>query len=1726
MYLLTILLVISTSLSCLAQTSASLSTKGPVESVQPSIQVNSSEVTSTNFSDYNETISTTPLSSTTFINQANTEDDGDLKTSTNYSGYDNGIVIASPKPATVLPNPCGNHNGNCSDICLDLGNGTRRCGCNYGVLSSDDLSCEAPDSFVVFARALQLEFYPIDDSVNRAPPYPPITDANYMKNVIAVTFDYENKRLIYSDIKSATINSVFFNGTDFRVIATNQSNVEGLSLDRQTSDLWWTSNNDSSIYRLNLKIARYPQKIIDLGPEDKLRGIAVHGCRYFVYWANWNPNAPAIQRAYLSGYNITSIITTGIKMPNAVTIDHQLQKLYWTDARLDKIERCDLDGTNRAIIISKTPKHPFAAAAYGSFIFWTDWGGQGVYRADKLFGNDVKAILTKINNPRGIAVVAKDSDDCLKNPCGFINGGCSDICSVSLNMTVQCSCFEGRTLLDGHRCMNNRTAEAKCNSTQFECDDGVCIPYELTCDLISHCVNGSDESLKLCANRDCPFDFYRCINGKCIRDAMLCDGKIDCPDGGDEANCSCSGDMFKCPGGPCIPASRRCDRDADCPDISDELDCPPPDCEIYKQSISFNENAEFIRCNRTPICIHPEWICDAQNDCLDWSDEANCAPKYNNSNGTCDPNWFQCKTGLCIPKAWKCDRDNDCVNENTTVTSDEQDCTYKCHDDQFQCNNQDCIPADWKCDGHNDCQDNSDENPEVCSSKVCPHDYFNCTSGQCIPLYWVCDGEIDCHDANGSDENLPEGCNFQKCKPNEFSCKNHQCILKKFYCDGDDDCGDKSDEPPNCRSSKCLSDQFECMNKKCIPKLWICNGVPDCPEGSDESDDLCRNNNKTSNLCPADNFQCANGNCVLPDVLCDGKNNCGDYSDENKCNVNECQWRQSDCSQICEDMPIGYKCSCHAGFEAIDGGKICKDIDECKVDRPCSQICRNTYGSYSCSCVPGYYSANNGSSCKANSDIEPYLLFADRYSIAYSDLKGHNLRLKVHNLTNAIGLDFDWEEKCIYWSEVSQAGSSINKACSKDHNDTLLPPSSVVKIHTVHIQSPDGLAVDWFAKNLYWSDKGRRTIEVSKLDGSFRKILLKDDLQLPRAIALDPSEGYMYWTDWGENPYIGKSGMDGSNSFRLINESLGWPNALTIDYITRELFWADAKEDYISVSNLDGSRRHIIVHKANSRFISRVFAITLFEDYLYWTDWERHTIAMCHKYHCNSSSKVLSLSERPMDIHIYHPFRQINPKFENPCNLLNCSGLCLLRPGLTHQAVGVCSCPDDHVLGPNGRSCISNCSDSQFRCKRTMKCISKKWVCDKHDDCKDGSDEPEQCKLSSCETGFFTCRNGSCIPVNQFCDGISQCSDGSDEECGHNLIDRCAECTIEGCKSICLNGGSCYMDEQQAKCNCQNGYNGSRCEYNICNCKNGATCLASGGEGKCICSPGFTGKLCETVTDPKCDNFICLNGGYCMVKDDLPYCECPAGWKGSKCEKVKTGDEICDHYCLNSGNCTFTGGHFPPSCRCPAGWIGPRCQIAEGCKGFCLNGGLCKLTSDPLKTPYCICPPLSEGKRCEKARSSSTAGPGSIPRNYRQTPDWKVAMTVITICVVVVTLVFLIMFGLRIRARSRAFMHQRIDESAANLEISNPMFGDDVEDDCYTTEHPTQTFSLKSEDKSKNFSNPMYEFQQTIDEEKRNLLVEKNDMTEFPKDELNGESNGVIGDGLPGNSRKTFKSDS
>ena len=53
------------------------------------------------------------------------------------------------------------------------------------------------------------------------------------------------------------------------------------------------------------------------------------------------------------------------------------------------------------------------------------------------------------------------------------------------------------------------------------------------------------------------------------------------------------------------------------------------------------------------------------------------------------------------------------------------------------------------------------------------------------------------------------------------------------------------------------------------------------------------------------------------------------------------------------------------------------------------------------------------------------------------------------------------------------------------------------------INSPEGLALDWLAKRLYWVDDMTNTVEVVKTDGSDRRVL-KDGLDRPRDIVVDP----------------------------------------------------------------------------------------------------------------------------------------------------------------------------------------------------------------------------------------------------------------------------------------------------------------------------------------------------------------------------------------------------------------------------------------------------------------------------------------------------------------------------------------------------------------------------------------------------------------------------------------------
>ena len=52
---------------------------------------------------------------------------------------------------------------------------------------------------------------------------------------------------------------------------------------------------------------------------------------------------------------------------------------------------------------------------------------------------------------------------------------------------------------------------------------------------------------------------------------------------------------------------------------------------------------------------------------------------------------------------------------------------------------------------------------------------------------------------------------------------------------------------------------------------------------------------------------------------------------------------------------------------------------------------------------------------------------------------------------------------------------------------------------------------------------------------------------------------YVFWSDWGTKPFIGRVGMDGSQQKYIVTTDIYWPNGVTVDYASDRLFWVDAQ---------------------------------------------------------------------------------------------------------------------------------------------------------------------------------------------------------------------------------------------------------------------------------------------------------------------------------------------------------------------------------------------------------------------------------------------------------------------------------------------------------------------------------------------------------------------------------------
>jgi len=123
-----------------------------------------------------------------------------------------------------------------------------------------------------------------------------------------------------------------------------------------------------------------------------------------MYWTDWGKD-PKIERAALDGSHRIILVQTSVTWPNGLTIDYLSRKIYWADAKLDKIEVMNLDGSNRRVVLNDNVPHIFGLTVLGKHLYWTDWQRRAIESVNKRTGKHRKKIIDSLPDLMGLKAV-------------------------------------------------------------------------------------------------------------------------------------------------------------------------------------------------------------------------------------------------------------------------------------------------------------------------------------------------------------------------------------------------------------------------------------------------------------------------------------------------------------------------------------------------------------------------------------------------------------------------------------------------------------------------------------------------------------------------------------------------------------------------------------------------------------------------------------------------------------------------------------------------------------------------------------------------------------------------------------------------------------------------------------------------------------------------------------------------------------------------------------------------------------------------------------------------------------------------------------------------------------------------------------------------------------------------------------------------------------------------
>ena len=140
---------------------------------------------------------------------------------------------------------------------------------------------------------------------------------------------------------------------------------------------------------------------------------------------------------------------------------------------------------------------------------------------------------------------------------------------------------------------------------------------------------------------------------------------------------------------------------------------------------------------------------------------------------------------------------------------------------------------------------------------------------------------------------------------------------------------------------------------------------------------------------------------------------------------------------------------------------------------------------------------------------------------------------------------------------------------------SLNPDGSDPKTLVTRCRLPDGLAVDWAAGYIYWTNMGiphrnDGSIERADLDGGNRRFIVPEGGTFtPKQLHLEKKSGKLYWSD-REGMRVMRANLDGSQVETLVQTGEGeddrhdpsnWCVGISVDPIRGQIYWTQKGTD-------------------------------------------------------------------------------------------------------------------------------------------------------------------------------------------------------------------------------------------------------------------------------------------------------------------------------------------------------------------------------------------------------------------------------------------------------------------------------------------------------------------------------------------------------------------------------------